>query len=63
MISFLQLKGLNDHDLLHEINKYISLLDLVPKADCLSKNLSGGMKRKLSAGIAFCGNSKVSTCQ
>eukprot|EP00899_Mesostigma_viride_P013616 jgi/Mesvir1/22255/Mv03748-RA.1 len=32
---------------------------LASKADCLSRDLSGGMKRKLSLGIAMLGNSKV----
>lgn len=34
-------------------------LDLKFKTDELSKNLSGGQKRRLSVGIAFIGNSKV----
>ena len=29
------------------------------KRNTLAKNLSGGMKRKLSVAIAFCGGSKV----
>ncbi|KAL7567855.1 hypothetical protein ACA910_000596 [Epithemia clementina (nom. ined.)] len=32
---------------------------LMEKRNSLSKNLSGGMKRKLSVAIAFCGGSKV----
>lgn len=34
----------------------VALLD---KRNTLSKDLSGGMKRKLSVAIAFCGNSKT----
>ena len=29
------------------------------KSNCLAKNLSGGMKRKLNLAMAFCGDSKV----
>jgi ABC-type multidrug transport system ATPase subunit len=32
---------------------------LSEKSNSLSKNLSGGMKRKLSVAIAFCGDSKT----
>eukprot|EP00899_Mesostigma_viride_P016639 jgi/Mesvir1/24977/Mv25104-RA.2 len=32
---------------------------LASQADCLSRDLSGGMKRKLSLGIAMLGNSKL----
>lgn len=32
---------------------------LMEKRNTLSKNLSGGMKRKLSVAIAFCGDSKT----
>lgn len=32
---------------------------LLEKRNSLSKNLSGGMKRKLSVAIAFCGDSKT----
>jgi ABC-type multidrug transport system ATPase subunit len=32
---------------------------LTEKSNCLSVNLSGGMKRKLSVAIAFCGDSKT----
>ena len=34
-------------------------MNIVHKADVLSKNLSEGLKRRLSVGIAFIGNSKV----
>lgn len=37
----------------------IEAVDLADKSDTYSKNLSGGMKRKLSVAIAFCGDSKV----
>lgn len=40
--------------------KILEEVDLVEKADTYTKNLSGGQKRKLSVGIAFIGNPKVS---
>jgi ATP-binding cassette subfamily A (ABC1) protein 3 len=59
-ILFSQLKGLSGDALNDEIKKYISRLELEPKENAASKTLSGGMKRKLSAGVALCGGSKVS---
>lgn len=56
---FGKLKGLNKNDIKADIKKYISLLELVPKTNARAGTLSGGMKRKLSVGIALCGNSKV----
>lgn len=41
-----------------EINKMIDDLGLSHKKHDLSQHLSGGMKRKLSIGAAFIGNSK-----
>lgn len=35
------------------------MLELVPKTNSKSSELSGGMQRKLSVGIALCGGSKV----
>ena len=42
-----------------EIDFMIDKLDLEPKRKTLGSKLSGGMKRKLSVGIALCGYSKV----
>ena len=42
-----------------EIDDMLDLLNLRDKKFVLSKSLSGGMKRKLSVGIAFIGNSKI----
>ncbi|XP_067006390.2 phospholipid-transporting ATPase ABCA3 isoform X2 [Anabrus simplex] len=56
---FGKLKGLEGDELEKEITKYIGLLQLEPKENAPSKTLSGGMKRKLSAGVALCGRSKV----
>jgi ABC-type multidrug transport system ATPase subunit len=41
------------------IDQAIQDVALSEKRNTLSKNLSGGMQRKLSLAIAFCGNSKV----
>ncbi|KAL3284408.1 hypothetical protein HHI36_018568 [Cryptolaemus montrouzieri] len=54
-----KLKGKRDEDIQADIRKYISLLELGPKADAMASTLSGGMKRKLCVGIALCGNSKI----
>nr|XP_022911287.1 ATP-binding cassette sub-family A member 3-like [Onthophagus taurus]XP_022911294.1 ATP-binding cassette sub-family A member 3-like [Onthophagus taurus] len=57
---FSKLKGMtNKQEIEAEIKKYTDLLELTPKADAMSKTLSGGMKRKLCVGIALCGKSKV----
>lgn len=56
---FSKLKGLNKKEIDCEIDKYINVLELVPKAKARAKTLSGGMKRKLSVCVALCGNSKV----
>jgi ATP-binding cassette, subfamily A (ABC1), member 3 len=53
------LKGLRGKDVDIEVEKYIKLLDFESKANAYSKTLSGGMKRKLSVGVALCGGSKV----
>lgn len=41
-----------------EIDKMIEDLGLLHKRDDISQHLSGGMKRKLSIGTAFIGNSR-----
>ncbi|GLH10673.1 Multidrug resistance protein homolog 49 [Gryllus bimaculatus] len=57
---FGKLKGLSGKELEDEIRKYLQLLQLEPKEHKQSRTLSGGMKRKLAAGVALCGKSKVS---
>ena len=42
-----------------EIDNMLEMLNLSDKKFTLSKSLSGGMKRKLSVGIAFIGGSKI----
>lgn len=56
---FGKLKGLASDQIDAEINNYIKLLELEDKIDARSSTLSGGMKRKLSVGMALCGSSKV----
>jgi ATP-binding cassette subfamily A (ABC1) protein 3 len=53
------LKGMRNDQAENEVMKYVKLLKLEPKIDTKSKDLSGGMKRKLSVAIALCGNSKI----
>ena len=57
-----RLKGLHNNDIEKEVDKYVKLLKLEDKIDARAGSLSGGMKRKLSVGIAMCGNSKVVLC-
>ncbi|KAJ9596524.1 hypothetical protein L9F63_012466, partial [Diploptera punctata] len=56
---FSKLKGLKGNSLETEIRKYIRTLELEPKEHAQSQTLSGGMKRKLAAGVALCAGSKV----
>lgn len=56
---FSRLKGLHKNDVDREVDKYVKLLKLEDKIDARAGSLSGGMKRKLSVGIALCANSKV----
>lgn len=59
-ICKLQLKGSfrgNEND---KVKQMMSDIGLVDKRNAVVKTLSGGMKRKLSVGIAFIGQSKVS---
>ncbi|XP_071943840.1 phospholipid-transporting ATPase ABCA3-like [Antedon mediterranea] len=57
---FAKLKGLEDaNEVKNEVNHYIEATGLSDKRNQLSKSLSGGMKRKLSVGIALIANSKV----
>lgn len=62
IIFYSRLKGLKKSEVDEEIRKYVQLLDLGSKIDAMSRTLSGGMKRKLSVGVALCGRSKVVLC-
>ena len=60
---FSRLKGLyakySSAEVEAKILKSIEDVALLEKRNTFSKNLSGGMKRKLSLAIAFCGESKT----
>ena len=53
-------QGIPADELPKEVDRMIRQVGLVEKRKVFSKNLSGGMKRKLSVGIALLGSSKVS---
>ncbi|XP_035705489.1 ATP-binding cassette sub-family A member 3 isoform X2 [Folsomia candida] len=53
------MKGCKDSNVAIEINRMIKALGLEDKRNAQSYTLSGGMKRKLSVGISFCGGSKI----
>ena len=55
----LQLKGLSEKEAAAECKKMTEVLKFTAKCNSLSSELSGGMKRKLSVGIALSGGSKV----
>lgn len=54
-----QLKGYPPSKCPEEINHILRILNLEDKRRSLTKALSGGMKRKLSIGIALIGDSKA----
>jgi ATP-binding cassette subfamily A (ABC1) protein 3 len=56
---FCLLKGMHKDDVEVEVQRYVKLLKLENKIDVQARGLSGGMKRKLSVGIALCAGSKV----
>ena len=57
---FCQLKDVTDPDIVEqEITDMIAMLALEDKRDSQSQTLSGGMRRKLSVGIALIGDSKI----
>lgn len=56
---FATFKGMDAKDIPQEVSKIIDDIDLKEKKDYISKNLSGGQKRRLSVGIAFIGNSNI----
>ncbi|CAF1219331.1 unnamed protein product [Rotaria sordida] len=56
---FAILKGHPSNDIDNEITKMVNDLMLSDKLNVISSSLSGGMKRKLSVGIALIANSKV----
>ncbi len=58
-VSSLQLKGYPREKIPDEVDRILRILNLEDKRHARSKTLSGGMKRKLSIGIALIGDSKV----
>lgn len=56
---YARLKGLDVEKTKAEIEKLLADTGLMSKRNELSKNLSGGMQRKLSVAIAFVGGSKT----
>uniref|UniRef100_A0A671SGN1 ATP-binding cassette sub-family A member 3-like n=1 Tax=Sinocyclocheilus anshuiensis TaxID=1608454 RepID=A0A671SGN1_9TELE len=59
LLFYTQLKGYPCEKIPDEVDRILRILNLEDKHHARSKTLSGGMKRKLSIGIALIGNSKV----
>ncbi|XP_058509003.1 phospholipid-transporting ATPase ABCA3 [Solea solea] len=59
LLFYAQLKGFSKNKTPDEVDRIIRILNLENKRHARSKTLSGGMKRKLSIGIALIGDSKV----
>ncbi|PAA64936.1 hypothetical protein BOX15_Mlig007406g1, partial [Macrostomum lignano] len=53
------LKGLTKAEIRPQVDSFLRDVGLLQKRHELSKNLSGGMKRRLSVAMAFVGNSKL----
>lgn len=56
---YCKLKGVNEDRIKSQIDSMIKLLNFSDKRYNQSHTLSGGMKRKLSVGIALIGDSKI----
>ena len=56
---FWEFKGVDAHLRKSEINNMLGEVDLKEQKDLLSKNLSGGQKRRVNIGIALLGGSKI----
>uniref|UniRef100_A0A3Q3N452 ATP-binding cassette, sub-family A (ABC1), member 3b n=1 Tax=Mastacembelus armatus TaxID=205130 RepID=A0A3Q3N452_9TELE len=59
LLFYAQLKGYSKDKIPDEVDRIIRILNLEDKRHARCKTLSGGMKRKLSIGIALIGDSKV----
>ncbi|XP_068200893.1 phospholipid-transporting ATPase ABCA3-like isoform X1 [Palaemon carinicauda] len=59
IIFFSRLKGFPSEKAKSEVSHMVKKLKLEEKVDSMAKTLSGGMKRKLSVGIALCAGSHV----
>ena len=62
LVGVRQLKGLPANEVDDEVDRMLSDLGLEDKRQARVRTLSGGMKRKLSVGIAFVGGSEVCHC-
>lgn len=63
IIFFARLKGMKGkREIADEVRRYVNILELKEKVNAQTHTLSGGMKRKLSIGIALCGDSKIVMC-
>ena len=56
---FGKLKGLSSDEIDSEVEKMMESIKLADKANAQTRYLSGGMKRKLSLGVALIGKTKV----
>ena len=56
---FAVFKGMDAKEIPNAVKRLIEDVDLAEKTNYLSKNLSGGQKRRLSVAIAFIGGSKL----
>ncbi|XP_051826879.1 phospholipid-transporting ATPase ABCA3-like [Antechinus flavipes] len=59
LLFYAQLKGLPKKKCPEEIDHILGILNMEPKRHAISSTLSGGMKRKVSIGIALIAGSKV----
>ncbi|XP_026071364.1 ATP-binding cassette sub-family A member 3-like isoform X1 [Carassius auratus] len=59
LLFYTQLKGYPREKIPDEVDRVLRILNLEDKHHARTKTLSGGMKRKLSIGIALIGDSKV----
>lgn len=59
IVFFSRLKGLSSMKAKEEVSSMVEKLKLEDKRNAMAKTLSGGMKRKLSVGIALCAGSNV----
>eukprot|EP00953_Heterococcus_sp_UTEX-ZZ885_P022237 12320-Heterococcus_DN1.PRE.12 len=56
---FAAFKGVHPSSVKHEVMAMIAAVGLLDKSKEMSKNLSGGMRRRLSLGMAFIGDSSI----
>lgn len=63
IVFFSKLKGVHGSDAIQrEVKKYVEILGLEKKSKTASRNLSGGMKRKLALCCALCGDAQIVMC-